>query len=196
MNRESACVSVEALDFINSCLKQGELIGLSRNSMLDAMKTLLIQNSSSESATESVATSTYPIIIDYTRTLKEMIKAGCYDWTNSDITDKNFPMTGKGAFNTEVILLHYNKVMKTKEVLSDMESKGLKPAGIEYLLAVGEKYPNLQREFPVVALGSVWQDPFGRFVPCLNGRGVRRDLSLLWYGNVWLEYCRFLAVRK
>ena len=140
---------------------------------------------------------TLPLIMDCTRSLKEMIKAGRYNWTNSDIKDKNFPITEKGVFNTEAVLVHYNKVMKTEDILRDMESKGLVQGKIEHLLAVGEKYPNLQRDFPIVALGSSWQDPVGdRVVPYLRGYGGRRYLYLNWIGVDWDESYRFLALRK
>lgn len=35
---------------------------------------------------------TYPISVNYTRTLADMIKAGKYDWVNNKITEKNFPI--------------------------------------------------------------------------------------------------------
>ena len=146
---------------------------------------------------KSVSTTAIIITMDCTRSLKEMIKAGRYDWTNSDIKDKNFPITEKGVFNTEAVLVHYNKVMKTEDILRDMESKGLVQGKIEHLLAVGEKYPNLQRDFPIVALGSSWQDPVGfRVVPYLSGDDSGRGLSLVWSDRDWDEDYRFLAVRK
>jgi hypothetical protein len=65
------------------------------------------------------------------------------------------------------------------------------------LLAFGEKYPDVQREFPVVALGSAWRDSVGnRHVPYLVRHAGRRLLYLYWLGCEWDSGYRFAAVRK
>ena len=66
---------------------------------------------------------------------------------------------------------------------------GYRPAELHELLAFGEKYPKLELEFPIVALGSVWPgwNCVG-FVPCLDGRGSKRHLDLHWIKNDWQRY--------
>ena len=55
----------------------------------------------------------------------------------------------------------------------------------------------LWRKFPVVALGSVWQDPSGdRVVPGLWGASDGRDLYLTFFDRRWYDSYRFAAVRK
>lgn len=62
---------------------------------------------------------------------------------------------------------------------------------------MGEIQPNLQREFPIVALGSVWRDGGGgRHVPVLGCGGAGRRLSLGWFEFGWDDGYRFLGVRK
>lgn len=147
------------------------------------------------SATE--AAPLYPITVDYGMTLAEMIAAGRYDSQNSDINTQNFPITGEGQVDRELHLVHPNKVASTEEVLAKLDRLGLRPAKIEELLAFGAKYPNLQKKFPVVTLGSVWQHPSGgRHVAYLAGWYGERDLDLLWIGSDWDEYFRFAAVSK
>lgn len=139
------------------------------------------------------------VTIDRDKKLKAMIEAGRYDWTNSDITDKNFPVEGSGTEDVEVILRHYDKAMTTDAVLADLDQDGLRPMRIEELLALGAdtKTRDLQRQFPIIALGSVWQSlDGGRDVPCLFRRGSYRSLYLSWLGNDWCEICRFGAVCK
>lgn len=78
-----------------------------------------------------------------------------------------------------------------------MRKAGFRPALIEDLLALGAEYPELQKQFPIVALGSVWQDPGGRRrVPYLRWDGGGRDLDLYWFGDDWDERWRFAAVRN
>ncbi len=142
---------------------------------------------------------TYTVTVDLDKKLKAMIEAGRYDWTNSDITDKHFPIEGSGQSQVEIILRHYDKVMSTDAVLADLDQNGLRPATIAELLALGAdpKTRDLQREFPIIALGSVWQRLYGyRYCPYLYRNGSKRHLRLDWIVSDWREICRFAAVRK
>ena len=74
---------------------------------------------------------------------------------------------------------------------------GLCPATLQELCAFGEKYPDIQREFPVVALGSVYVSLYGRRgVPYLGSWGAGRGLGLFSRGDEWCPSDRFLAARK
>ncbi|MDD5340844.1 MAG: hypothetical protein PHC97_00170 [Patescibacteria group bacterium] len=145
------------------------------------------------------ASDTYRVVVDYGKTLTEMIKLGKYAWVNDDISDKHFPVQGVGQQEAELVLVHLNKDATTKEALAHLDGLGLKPASIEHLLAFGAANPDVQREFPIVALGSVWVDAFGnRSCPYLNFTDGERKLFLYWFGGDghWGACCRFLAVRK
>lgn len=78
-----------------------------------------------------------------------------------------------------------------------MAKDGKRPATLRELLAFGEANPELQREFPIIALGSVWVYRRGdRRVVCLGRYGSERRLRLDWYEYCWLACCRFLIVGK
>ncbi|MEK7120035.1 MAG: hypothetical protein AAB824_00645 [Patescibacteria group bacterium] len=139
----------------------------------------------------------YGLLVNYSRSISKGIKAGHYDYANSDITDKNFPTTQQGAQEVSVQPIHFNKTMSTDQVLAELDKMSLRPANLQELLALGEKCPDLQREFPIIALGSVWQDRHGiRSCPCLHRDGSERDIYLYWFGDDWSEICRFAAVSK
>lgn len=162
----------------------------------------------------------YSVIIDHKKSLADMIAAGKYDYINPNIVEKNFPIQQRPSVSeadiqssgnpyrtlgvqndnsTNIVLVHLNKAVKTSEVLVYMDKHGLRPARIEELLAFGEKYPAVQREFPVVALGSVWVDSDGdRSVACLRRHGSERSLYLRWADpdSTWDEIYRFAAVSK
>jgi len=126
-----------------------------------------------------------------------MITVGHYDSVNTDIIADHFPVKGEGKKETEVVLFHFGKTTTSGQVISEMEKAGCRPAQIEELLALGASQPDLQKQFPIVALGSVWRDSDGhRDVPYLHWGGVGRDLLLRWFGRGWTEDYRFLAVRK
>lgn len=142
----------------------------------------------------------FNLSVDYSRTLQEMINAGNYACVNSDITDKNFPippeMTGKKV-EVSAKLFHFNRPISSEDAISEMDKAGYRPATLAELLALGEAQPELQRQFPIIALGSVWHHAYGyRRVPCLDVGGVEREFNLGWFGRDWVAGCRFLAVRK
>jgi hypothetical protein len=140
---------------------------------------------------------TFPVTIDYGKTLEEMVVAGHYDRSNDDINSQNFPVAGSGVVTIDLELVHLDKAVSTEAVLAHMDANGLRPARIEELLAFGVTYPGIQREFPLISLGSVWRSSHGFGpVPYLSGHGGGRYLHLQHYVKEWLNGCRFLAVRK
>jgi hypothetical protein len=144
---------------------------------------------------------TYTIAVDYSRSLEEMIAAGQYDSVNGNITPDHFPIRGQGKQEVAVTLFNFNRDMESSDVvIAEMDKAGYRPAGIEELLALGESHPTLQREFPIIALGSCWQIPHDTIslVPELGLRGgiTDRYLNTVWLGNNWDDNYRFLAVRK
>lgn len=146
---------------------------------------------------ESVFESVFSLIIDYTQSLEKMIAAGHYDWKNDDITQEHFPIKGSGRQEVEAVLFHFNRMVSSEQMISEMEKAGYEPGKIEHLLALGASQPDLQRRFPIVALGSSWVDPVGdRGVPYLDGDASGRDLRLRWFKHDWLASDRFLAARK
>lgn len=139
----------------------------------------------------------HPVTVGYGVSMAKMVKAGKYDWVNGNITQENFPSEGNRTAEVDTVLVHLNKVASTDEVLRHLDSLGLRPATIAELMAFGVKYPEIQREFPVIALGSVWQDSAGgRRSPGLGRGGADRRLALSWIDYVWNGVCRFLAVSK
>lgn len=139
----------------------------------------------------------YSVTVDYTIPLADMVAAGKYDWVNSEITAEHFPTKGEGRVEVKISLACFNRVMESNEVITELDKLGLRPATLPELLAFGAKYPDVQRGFPVVALGSVWRDADGsRGVPCLSGDGSERLLSLDWFGDRWGGRYRFAAVSK
>lgn len=141
----------------------------------------------------------YPIkvVVDYTKTLAEMISAGKYDWVNENITQERFPVSGNKKEERELVLFHFNRVISSENAIAEMEKAGFVPCDILDLLALGASQPELQRQFPIIALGSVWRDSGGhRRVPYLFRHDAKRYLDLDYFEHDWDECYRFLARRK
>ena len=142
------------------------------------------------------AQTAFPVPVDYAQSLDAMVRAGRYDYVDSDITEKHFPVMS-GPQNVSIELVHFDRVMSSDDVFSELDRKGFRPATLPEILSFGAKYPEKQREFPVVALGSVRRDGSGsREVPYLWSGAVGRGLSLDWLVGRWGSYYRFAAVRK
>lgn len=139
----------------------------------------------------------FPVKIDYDLSLEEMIEAGKYDWVNSDIIVENFPIKGSGLVELEIELVHFGRYINSEAALKELDQMDLRPATLPELLAFGAAYPEIQREFPIVALGSVWQRPGGgRGVPCLWCDSDGRNLGLRWLDGGWHGRYRFASIRK
>jgi len=151
----------------------------------------------------------YSAIVDCDLSLAEMIAAGKYDFTNEDITARRFPITGKGKVNINFILKHFGEDLSTRYALEELDNADLRPATIEELLAFGAKYPDEQRKYPIVALGSVARDlycfsSFDDQVAVIDknndSRGNHDFVRILNLRKVgyrdWHRCYRFLAVCK
>jgi len=137
------------------------------------------------------------IVVNYGQPLNAMIVEGSYDWVNDDITAERFPIVGEGRVELKAHLIHFNRVIGSDDVEKELEKMGKRPGKIEELLAFGRTYPEMQRKFPILALGSVARIRGVRFVPYLSKDGSERELDLDWRDSGgWDEYCRFLAFDK
>jgi len=140
---------------------------------------------------------TYPVTVNYDLPVEDAVKAGKYDWMNSNVSSKNFPSKRKGTAEEEIVLVHFNRKIDSDEAVRELGKMGLRPAELPELLAFGAKYPDVQREFPVVALGSIWPSPDGlRLCAYLDRNSGLRGLRLDLLGRRWDSFCRFAALSK
>jgi hypothetical protein len=138
----------------------------------------------------------FSVTVDFREPLEKVVAVGQYDYRDDNITAENFPVTGNGQVECEVIFVHFDRDIKSEAAITELEQMGLQPAKIEHLLALGAKHPDLQREFPIICLGSSWVDSDGyRRVPYLALWSAKRNLYLYWFEGGWLRHCRFAAVR-
>ena len=142
---------------------------------------------------KNVSAESYLVSVDYSRALAEVVK---------DI-EKNFwiqrPNVGTGS--VEIFLIHFNKVVSTTCALQYVDNLEWRPGCKEELDAFGEKHPDIQRKFSLIALGSVSKDLGGyRCVPSLNKDCFKERPLLDTYfdgpESSWDDLDRFLAVSK
>jgi len=148
---------------------------------------------------QAITTDDVKLTVDYTKTVEQAIADGNYDWKNSDVTAKNFPispeMIGKKV-DISGRLFHFDRNIGSENAIKKMDSDGCRPATLMELLALGATHPELQKQFPIIALGSVWRTFIGfRQVPYLDVNDDDRELDLSYFGDDWWACCRFLGVR-
>lgn len=142
-------------------------------------------------------TNTFKVVVNHTKTLADLIAEGKYDWVNENITQANFPIVGDSEAEEELALFHFNRDISSDTAIAEMEKAGYDPADIADLLTFGASQPELQRQFPIVALKSVWRNPHGnRDVPILYSNSGKRNLFLCSFDGGWGGRFRFLARRK
>lgn len=142
----------------------------------------------------------FELTVDYGRTLTKMMVAGKYDWITASITEDRYPLPtellGK-KITVSTGLFYFNRAICSKDAITEMNKMGYRPATIAEVLALGESQPDLQSKFPIVALGSVWYNSYGRgYVLILHVDTGMRELHLDRSDDDWSRNCRFLAVRK
>jgi hypothetical protein len=139
----------------------------------------------------------YPLSVNYDLPLAEAVDTGKYQGVHSSITSQDFPSKRHGLAMLEIFLVRYHRRMTSEEVLSELDKEGLRPAELPEFLAFGAEYPEVQRQFSIIGLGSVWKDKKGyRNVPCLYEASEARYLDLHWWDDGWYSHCRFAALRK
>ena len=143
---------------------------------------------------------TLMVTVEYDMALEQMIEAGEYDFVNDDITVEHFPLNKRENDAVELYILHFDYGVTTEQVLRLLDIYGLRPAELSELLSLGIYYPDIQRDHPLVALGSEWQSTDGHVnIPILREFDGQRKLSLYWNdpnNTWWISYHRFVAVCK
>ena len=96
----------------------------------------------------------YFAIVDYERSVEKSIYAGRYDWANAQVTSVNFPSNESGIKAQSFRLIRIGQYDILERLVTDQSRQGSRPATLKELLAFAENYPNLQKDYVIVALGS------------------------------------------
>jgi hypothetical protein len=170
------------VDHLRRLLKEPELVNKVFDLIVEPMKEIEI---------------VFTVIVDYTKSLEAMIEDGHYDSKDSDITVDNFPVVGSSQVAVDLKLIRRGKNKSTTDVLADLDRRGLRPATLPELLAFGAKYPDEQRKYPIIALGSIGACRINsRSVVYLIEDAGSRKLDVSSFECKWFSHCCFLAAKK
>jgi len=153
------------------------------------------QGSDAAAGTDQQLQDVFPISVNYDLTVEDAIDAGDYQAVNASITTRNFPSRRHGQSQLEIILVRFEGRMTSENVLTELTKNGMRAAELPEFLAFGAQYPEVQRRFSIVGLGSECRDRSGyRSVPCLYEASEGRYLDLHWWDDGWYSYSRFAAI--
>jgi hypothetical protein len=144
------------------------------------------------------AACSYRITIGDGRSTEELVDAGDYAYAHSCVTSENFPARHFDARRTrEIVLLEFDHDVTSEEAIAEAVQLSLERPMDEDALYFGIKYPDVQRERPVVFLHDPWFGFFGRRdVLCLWSNAGRRELGLEGFDDRWSRNYRFGFVRR
>lgn len=134
------------------------------------------------------------LVVDYSQSVRQMKERGNYKWKSCNITEEHFPfpaeLSGK-KIHVPIRLLNFESI-DGKNAVKGIYEAGYDPGNLAELLALGQTFPDWQREFPIIALGSIWS----HHVPCLSVDIFNRRVLQLLNFEDWFSFTsRFLAVR-
>jgi hypothetical protein len=140
------------------------------------------------------------LTVDRGQSFEAMIAAGHYDWINHDITSDRFPIRDSNTARVEINIFIFDRCISSVDVVEAITGADTahpwEPANIGHLLCFGASNPEEQRNYPIIALGSVVEVRGDRYVPYLVRHGPTRALRLSWWDSDWYRDYRFLAVRN
>ena len=117
----------------------------------------LIASCSSTPTGQLDTSARYRLTIDYDLSIERLKAEGRYDWSNVEITSQHFPSKETGERQVEVAIVPIGRYDTIDRVVASLGTEGIRPATLTELLAVGAQFPDLQREWSIIAFGSVWQ---------------------------------------
>lgn len=155
--------------------------------------------------------------IDYSRSLRKMIKAGNYNSVDDYITEENFPLPRKNEKKQMSSRIFYfdQRSISIEDVIAEMDKLDYRPAFSEEILALGADkdhplldsllsvFPPLSpepslsyRRFLILAPGAISRSDKRRMLTFSSINGERSlSASVIRY-NVQYENYAFLGVRK
>ena len=144
----------------------------------------------------------FPVLVNYDLPHNLQIEEVGFDWITDydgnlilkNPTEHLYPLP-VGRKKQRITLVPIDCPAKKEAVLARMEELNVRPTLSPEFLALTRAFPDLQRQFPLIGLGSVWAGSGGnRLVLYACESSGERDLRLRWDDREWDVDFRFPAV--
>ncbi|MDP2696195.1 MAG: hypothetical protein Q8O87_03010 [bacterium] len=134
-------------------------------------------------------------------TIEELLQKGGYSSVSPVIDEVPAGYSLAGVTEARISLIHLDSEVETGEVLRGLKANAVTPVNLRLLLELGWQFPYLQKEYPIVGLGSQLEHSPGNYLApylgtdSLQGEGNNRIVSLHMAANFhWAPVCRFATV--
>ena len=143
------------------------------------------------------------VSVNYRLSLSQAVAAGHYDRKSPGVNDNACGLSVAHDLIidlairdvvVEIVNLKASVGISTEDAVKELKQMGYRPANLFELLAFGAEYPDEQRQYGIVALGSSCGTILS--FPVLYGSAQERGMSLHWSGGTWSSGWRFAAVRE
>ena len=139
-----------------------------------------------------------------TTDFSELVILGNYDRIDKKIHRRHFIKPGVPNKKVNLEIMNYNKPTTLKamqEEREDLAEKGFRGANIYEILTFGIQHPEVQREFPILAMKAETNRVMGyKGILALQQKNGERHLSIVWgYGSkqgTTIDYSKQLVVKK
>lgn len=143
----------------------------------------------------------FTVTVDYQKPMARLVKEGHYYSVSPEIIQDNFRNEGEKE-KTEIAfrVIQMEKLTNPKEAEKRLDRSGLRTATIKELLAFGAKFPDVQRQFHIGALGSIGISSRGykciAYLACMKGKKERVMRHADYGSGVRHSISHFLAAPK
>lgn len=148
----------------------------------------------------------FVVRVNYDHSVEYAIRMGRYGQKCLCGASERCPSQETGTRDIAIKLFDFllNDDLHIGDIVAELDAHGFRPATLKELLAFGERYPVLLREIPVIALGSVFDDPRGGLCyPFISMVNSVRSLDLCFLSDVFpaggiemRHHALFAGVRK
>ena len=139
--------------------------------------------------------SVFDVVMNYASLSSDLIAVGRHNVVDEEIRHRNFPLVGRGVKTIRVRLYSFSKVISGPAVLGYFKARNIRAAKSEELFAFTAQHPEMEKAYPLVALGNPWrvEDDTVRVTCAMEVDGVRR-LETILLEHKFDPIYRFLGV--
>jgi hypothetical protein len=88
------------------------------------------------------------------------LQSGSYNWVENHVSSADFPdATAEGTATLSAKLVAFDTSMSVDDFTKAQAAAGFRQATLKELLAFGEAFPGVQKDVPIIALGSTATEP-------------------------------------
>lgn len=139
----------------------------------------------------------FPLVVNWARPIEDLVSEGHYDDVTRNMLRAGLEVPEIGFDRIEGDLVSFTRRSSTDDILRALDRVDMRPAKFRELLVFGIKHPDIQREFAIVALGSISRFRGKDCLAYLHGDRYGRTLVLGVAGDGWrVKRYQFLAFPK